>query len=159
MKKEQEKKKKFNEKLFDKLSEKIAKPTKRPKSTKIDPSFAEELNQLKAKKEAAEKERLAKIEKNKRLFDRSLKPEKKQKRKTNELDNDFLAEIKRLKEEKVKKKEESKKSPEKELTPAERLAKLKEEMERKRLESISSGKSNLDKKDISLLFSQKWWFL
>ena len=75
-----------------------------------------------------------------------------------------MEEIKRLKKEKEQEKVEAEKEKikaekEKEgkkLTPAERLAKLKEEMERKRLESISSGKSELDKTDMKLLFSQKW---
>lgn len=70
-----------------------------------------------------------------------------------------MEEIKRLKKEKEKEKiEAEKEKEEKKLTPAERLAKLKEEMDRKRLESISSGKSELDKTDMKLLFSQKWWF-
>merc|ERR1739838_349809 len=121
----------------------------RPKNT-VDPGFAAELEKIKLKKEAEEKEKADKIRKNKELFEQRLKSPatSKSKSKRPSTDNNFLEEIKRLEAEKEKE--------EKKLTPAERLAKLKEEMDRKRLESISSGKSELDKTDMKLLFSQKW---
>ena len=99
---------------------------------------------------------------------------KKTSKRPSEADSSFLEEIKRLKAEKEKSKkaenektetentqktekvENEEKTEEKKLTPAERLAKLREEMEKKRLESISNGKSKLDKTDMKLLFSQKW---
>ena len=137
------------------------------------------INYFQAKKEAEEKEKADKIRRNKELFAKSLKTptSKKTSKRPSEADSSFLEEIKRLKAEKEKSKksvneksetekveskktekveENGQKSEEKKLTPAERLAKLREEMEKKRLESISNGKSKLDKTDMKLLFSQKW---
>ena len=109
----------------------------------------------KLKKEAAEREKAAKIKKNKKLFEQGLnRPKPSKKRSSKEADSGFLDELKRLKKEKE---ERDKKEETAKLTPAERLAKIREEMERKRLESISSGeKKDLDKVDMKLLFSQKW---
>ena len=189
--KEKKKKKRFNEKLFEKsceLLDKQAKTKEKPKKSKntVDPCFAAELEKikesagstefssnklkvtrsskplLKLKKEVAEKEKAAKIQKNKELFEQSFKASKlSKKRSAKEADSGFLDELKRLKKEKDEQKENEEKRKKEEtqqnLTPAERLAKIREEMELKRLESISSGeKKDLDKADLRLLFSQKW---
>merc|ERR1712106_612526 len=100
------KKKRFNEKLFEKsceLLDKQAKTKEKPKKSKntVDPCFAAELEKIKLKKEVAEKEKAAKIQKNKELFEQGLKTSKSsKKRSAKEADSGFLDELKRLKKEK-----------------------------------------------------------
>ena len=82
---------------------------------------------------------------------------KAEKEKSKKSENEKSETEKSQRSEKIEKVEENgQNSEEKKLTPAVRLAKLREEMEKKRLESISNGKSKLDKTDMKLLFSQKW---
>ena len=129
--------------------------------------------------QVAEQQRNEKIKRNERLFQRTThdvtnksKPSRKP-----ELRPDFLAELQKSKSEKRFKKSEksgsssghteTEKCPElpkkdeevKKLSPAERLAKLRAEKEaedKKRLDSIATDKSQLDRADMKLLFSTRW---
>merc|ERR1711990_1148144 len=111
------KKAKFNEKLFEKLSSKVASERKRksPKRNEPDKNFQEEIRLLKEKKnaeklaaEAAEKQRLDKLKRNAEMFDRlsSKKPKTDDRKKKSkpEVNEDFLAELNKLKAKKIKRK-------------------------------------------------------